>query len=217
VELETTLLDHTLENWLFFAHAQDLVGWDSGGIRDLVRGLPPPPLGGGRAVQEDALAAYQGMDRMLHTFAEGLTDEDIPDSGGGTVPYKARAHTLAVSGRTVVWAEPLRLGVERLHLIVDPGKYACVEYDKQGELRSSWRPGKPGPPGGSWSEDLPKSFDGEAVFVVTTTEKGALLEIDVTDVDDDPECEDEEDEGSVPAQLPIGCCGPSDFIWNPIP
>jgi hypothetical protein len=215
-ELDNTLLDRTLENWLFFAHAQDLVGWESGGIRDLIRGLPPPPPRSGRAAQEDALAGYDGIDGLLLTFAEGLTDESIPDPGSGarTVPYEAPAYETPISGRTMLWAEPQRFGEVRLHLVVDPGKYACVEYKEQGELRSSWRTGEPGAPGGSWSEDLPDSLDGEAVFVVTTTEKGALLEIDVTDVDDDPECEDEEDGGSAAHPCPLDYCEPSDFYWS---
>ncbi len=210
VELQTTLLDRNQENWLFFEHTEDLIGFELDGNLDLISSLSSS---GGRAAQEDALAAYDGIERMVQTFAEGLTDENIPDSGGGTVPYEARADEVPISGRTVIWAEPQRFGVERLHLIVDPGKYACVEYDEKGELRSSWRTGEPGAPGGSWSSDLPESFDGEAVFVVTTTEKGALLEIDVTDVDDDPECEDEEDEVPTPEPCPFDC-PPSDYYYK---
>jgi hypothetical protein len=220
MELETTLLDRSFTNWLFFAHAQDLIGWESGGARDLIGGLPPPPPGGGRAAQEDALAKYGGIQGLVLTFAEGLTDESIPDPGSGAqkVPYKARDYESPISGRTMLWAEPQRFGVVRLHLIVDPGKYACIEYKEKGELRSSWRPGEPGAPGGSWSEDLedlPKSLEGEAVFVVTTTKTGARLEINVTDVDDDPDCEDEEEE-SEPEPCPIElACPPSEYYnWE---
>jgi len=205
VELETTLLDRDVTNWLFFEHADEFI------TLGLIWSLPSD---GGRAKQEDALAGYDGIERLIHTFAEGLTDENIPDSGGGTVPYKVRADTVPISGRTVVWEEPQRFGVVRLHLVVDPGKYACVEYEEEGELRSSWRAGKPGKPGGSWSGDLPESLQGEAVFVVTTTEEGAAFTVEVTDVDDDPECEDEEDESEPePCPIEIGC-PPSDYYYK---
>ncbi len=206
VELETTLLDRSFENWVFFAHARESIALP------LIRQLPS---GGGRAAQENALAGYEGIDLLFHTFAEGLTDESIPDPDRDqAIWFKARAHEVPISGRTVIWAEPQRFGVERLQLVVDPGKYACIEYDEKGELRSSWRTGKPGWPGGSWSTDLPKSLQGEAVFVVTATEKGALLEIDVTDVDDDPECEDDEDGGSAPEPCPLDYCEPSGYYFE---
>jgi hypothetical protein len=214
VELETTLLDRSHTNWLFFEHAQDLFGWEFDPALELIERLPPPPKGGGRAQQEDALAKYDGIERLIHTFAQGLTDENIPDSGGGPVPYEVRAHTVPISGRTVVWEEPQRFGVVRLHLVVDPGKYACLEYEQDGELRSSWRNGAPGRPGGSWSNDLPESLQGEAVFVVTTTEEGAVFTVEVTDVDDDPECEDEEDESEpTPCPIEIGC-PPSEYYYK---
>jgi hypothetical protein len=210
-ELHTTLLDRSWTNWPFFAHAQEATALD------LIRSLPPPPSGGGRAAQEDALAEYEGIDRLFHKFAEGLTDESIPDpeSFGETVPYDARAHTVPISQPTVVWNDPKRFGVVRMYFVVDPGKYACIEYKEEGELRSSWRTGEPGAPGGSWSEDLPKSLDGEAVFVVTATETGAEFTAKVTDVDDDPDCEEEEEE-SEPEPCPIELeCPPSEYYnWE---
>ena len=113
----------------------------------------------------------------------------------------------------MVLDDPPRFGVVRLHLVVDPGKYACVEYEENGELRSSWRSGTPGSSGGSWSDDLPESLQGEAVFVVTTTEKGAAFTVSVTDVDDEPECEDEEDEEPVPTPCPLDC-PPSEYYYR---
>jgi hypothetical protein len=216
VELQTTLLDRSFTNWLFFEHTEDIIGFEADGNLDLISSLSSS---GSRAAQENALAAYMGIERMVQTFAEGLTDEDIRDSGEdiggpGPVPYKVRADTAPISGRAMFWAEPQRFGVERLHFVVDPGKYACVEYKETGELRSSWRTGKYGKPGGSWSSDLPESLEGEAVFVVTATEKDAKLEINVTDVDDDPECEDEEDGGSAGHPCPIDYCKPSAHYWS---
>ena len=211
VELETTLLDRDSTNWLFFEHANEFIGFELDGNFDLIKSLPS---GGGRAKQEDALAAYDGIERMLHTFAQGLTEFNIPDSGGGQVPYEVRADTVAISGPIVLLEDPQRFGVVRLHLVVDPGKYACVEYEPDGELRSSWRTGKPGAPGGSWSNDLPESLQREAVFVVTTTEEGAAFTVSVTDVDDDPECEDEEDESEpTPCPIELGC-RPSDYYYK---
>ena len=201
-ELATTLFDRSYSNSVFFQHLQNFVGND--GIFDIVRGLP---TSGGRPDQEDGLAAYGGIEPLLHTFAEGLTDEDIADSGGGLIPYDARADTIPISGPITVLDDPLRFGVVRLHLVVDPGKFACVEYEENGELRSSWRSGEPGSSGGSWSGDLPESLQGEAVFVVTTTEKGAAFTVSVIDVDDDPECKEDDEPSSGTCELE---CPPSE-------
>lgn len=207
-ELATTLFDRSYSNAVFFQHLQNFVGND--GVFDVVRNLP---TSGGRPQQEDDLAAYGGIEPLLHTFAQGLTDADIADSGGGSVPYDALADAIPISGPIVLLDDPPRFGVVRLHLVVDPGKYACVEYEENGELRSSWRTGEPGSSGGSWSDDLPESLEGEAVFVVTTTEKGSTFTVSVTDVDDEPECEDEEDEGSVPTPCPLEC-PPSEYYYR---
>ena len=110
--------------------------------------------------------------------------------------------------------EPKRFGLVRLHLIVDPGKYACIEYDWDGELLASWRDGDPGSPGGSWSEDLPATLQNDTIFVVTTTEDGATFGIEVLDVDDDEDCqEDPEEDKPIPTLCPLEC-PPSEYYYR---
>ncbi|MCH8814690.1 MAG: hypothetical protein IH957_06255 [Chloroflexi bacterium] len=202
-ELQTTLFERAYTNSVFFQYLENTIG--SGGIFALVRSLP---TSGGQGDQVDKLAQFGGIEELYHDFVKAMTDEAVVDTGGGTIKYDVRADKIPISGRTVILEDPKRFGVVRLHLVVDP-KYACIEYDENGELRSSWRDGEPGSPPGSWSNDLPDPLQGEAVFVVTATEDGATFTIEVTDVDDDdPECEEEEED---PDDCEIDFCEPSDY------
>jgi hypothetical protein len=202
-ELQTTLFQRAYTNFVFFQYLENMLG--GGGAFAVVRSLP---TSGGAGDQVEHLAQFGGIEELYHDFVTAMTDEAVVDTGGGTIRYDVRADTVPISGRTVILEEPKRFGVVRLHLVVDP-KYACVEYEDSGELRSSWREGDPGAPGGSWSDDLPDPLEGEAVFAVTTTEDGATFTIEVTDVhDDDPECEEEEED---PDDCEIDFCEPSDY------
>jgi hypothetical protein len=111
----------------------------------------------------------------------------------------------------------MRFGVSRIHLVVDAGQTACLRYSATDQIQASWRPGPPGRQGaGPWSQELPATFEGEAIFLSTATtpganptiESGQRLTIEVTDVVDDPaDCEDRsEADGCLVLE-----CGPSGY------
>ncbi|MET1002407.1 MAG: hypothetical protein ABWZ15_11400, partial [Acidimicrobiia bacterium] len=189
VELSTTLLDRGYTNWLFFEHA----GRDLGttGTLEIIRALP---TSGGPAQQADALAAFPGIHPLLHAFVQDLSDADVADGGGGEVPYVPPKEPVSVSGPTIIFDNPLRFGTIRWHVVVDPGQTACIDFDADNGARASWRPGDVAEPG-SWSDDLPSRLEDEAVVAVTATQNGATFTMNVTDVSDDPDCEEDEDPG----------------------
>ncbi len=211
IELSTTVLRREYENFLLFQHLFWSIGND--GIFALVRGLPPA---GGVVEQEAGLAKYPNIRERYHEYAKATTDVTIKDTGGGLVPYEPRADPVPIAGPNLVMDDPEPFGMTRLHLVVDDGKYACIEYDKVGEMLSSWRPGQPGVQG-SWSDELPAVLSGEAVVVVTTTKRGSEFTLRVTEVRDDPECEEPTDPSA------DGCitllCGPSAYyrFWEQLP
>jgi len=205
-ELGTTLLERSHTNWLFFEHSDDFV--QPPGNIAMIKTMP---TSGGRSAQEDALAGVGGIKGLLETCVQGLSDEDIPDSGGGFVSYDVPVDEAPISGPTVLFAEPQRFGVERLHVEVDPGKTACVEYEQTGDPLASWRTGASGE-SGSWSGDLPDRLEGEAVFVVTATEDETVLTISVTGVADNQDCEHEESPGATSDVEPCKIeCEPSGY------
>jgi hypothetical protein len=207
-ELDTTVVKRAYQNFIFF----QFLYWEIGneGIFNLVRKLPDS---GGEDDQLERLASDPGAE-LYHEFVKDVTDEKVLDTKTGPMHYKVRADKIQISGPIILLEDPERFGVVRLHLVVDPGKYACIEYEPNGNLHASWRMGEPGVSGGSWSDDLPESLQDEAVFVVTTTEEGATFTVSVTDVDDDdPECEDEEDDDD-PGDCVIDICPPSEYYWR---
>ena len=216
-ELGVPMVYRSAANWLFFQQ----VFWEAGneGVAALVDALPASsePLD-----HEKALAEVAGMDQFYHDFAKALTDASIGDTGGGNVPYQPQAWTIPIAGRQVVLDEPEPFGMTRLHLVIDDGKYACIEHVKAGDVVASFRPGKPGGGGavGGW-EQLPEEeevFSGELVVAVTTTKEGGEFTLNVSDVKDDPECEDDEppppDSAADPCLLEL--CGPTDYyrFWE---
>jgi hypothetical protein len=190
VELSTTLADRSFTNWVLFEYLHGVMG--AGAIMEMIAAFPP----GGDHIA--ALANYGGMSELYHDFERGLSDANIGDIGGGTVPYDPIAWELPLSGPTEVPFPVPRFGVRRLHIIVPSGQYACFETTENGEQRVSWRPGEPGQ-AGSWSDELPISFEGENVMMITTLEQGVQFKMTVTDVDDDPDCQDEEESSTPPA------------------
>ncbi|MGB8362758.1 MAG: hypothetical protein WCE80_15265 [Acidimicrobiia bacterium] len=206
-ELSTSVPDRTWTNWILFEHLHEFMG--PGGIMAMIRGFP---------TQGDliaALAGVAGMPEMYHDLERALSDSNVADVGPGTIPYEPQAWELPISGPTEVPLEVPRFGVRRLHIKVPAGQYACVDSFTQGAVRMSWRPGAPGE-AGSWSDELPFSFEGEAVMVLTSVEPGAEYTLDVTDVGDDPDCDP--DSGGGPA-TPVDCllgdiCGPSDYYFE---
>lgn len=210
VELSTTLLDRAYDNFIFFQQLAHFYGNE--GIFALISKLPSD--GGTRAEQEKALAGYRDLDDKYHEFVENVTDINIEDTGGGivaTIP-DSDSHTLA--GRTIVFDEPRPFGVTRLALAVPDDLYACIELDKSSDVQLSWREGRPAVPSGTWSNDLPDVLTGEAVVVVTTAKPNGQLTIDVTDVSDDPECEEDEEVEDRAFEC-LDLCGISDYYRYP--
>jgi len=174
---------------------------------DMVRGFPE----GGDLVA--SLAAAPGMAELYHDLERALSDANVGDVGPGTVPYDPQAWELPIAGPSEVPFEVPRFGVRRLHIEVPAGRYACVQSFSQGEVRMSWRSGAPGEPG-SWSDELPTSFEGEAVMVVSSVEPGAHYTLDIIDLSDDPDCqEDDQSDGGELTDL-CDLCGPSTYYWG---
>ena len=184
VELSTTLPERDVTNWVFFEYLDGFLG--ANGIMEMIGTFPP----GGDQVS--ALANYQGMAPLYHSFARALTDANVKDLGPGNVPYEPIAWDLPLTGPAEIPFPVPRFGVRRLHVIVPPGFYACFETTMDGEQQVSWRPGGPGEPG-EWDE-LPAVLEGQSMIVITTVGSGVQFRMDVTDVDDDPNCEEEETE-----------------------
>ncbi len=209
-ELSTTMLERRETNEYFFQLLDRSEGLE--GIRKLVDSLP---AGGGTSSQAAALRAYGSMDLLLLSFAKGLTDADIADSGGGWIPYDPPFDTIQIA-RPLVHEEkdPKPFGSIRLQLSVTPGKYACVTYD-QTDVRAAWRPGTAGPggAGASWSSDLPELLHDDAVLVVATAgsdrQTKPHFSLNVSEVRDDSNC------GSTPAPASndnCEICGFSNFF-----
>ena len=204
VELATTLADRRATNWIFFEHFHSLLG-GAEGVMGLIDSLPAAgdPMG--------ALARYEGMSVMFDDFERGLTDASISDLGPGFVPYQPIAWDLPLTGPTDVPFAVPRFGVRRLHIRVPLLHYACFETTTHGQQMVSWRPGAPGQEG-NWSDDLPSALEGESVMLITSIDDGARFEMNVTDVDDDPECRDDE-EAADECELEI-VCRSSRYFFN---
>ena len=212
-ELSTTMPERSWTNWIFFEHLHPFVGGGAG-VMDLLAGFSEP------ADLIAELSAAPGIAEIYHDLGRALSDANVSDLGPGTVPFEPQAWDLPVSGPTEVPVTVPQFGIRRIHLLVASGEYACVDSFSQGAVRMSWRAGAPGEPG-SWSEDLPGSFEGDNVIVLTSVEPGGNYTLDVTDVSDDPDC-DEEDEGtggggSDPVEdLCSELCDPSTYYWGPL-
>ena len=210
-ELGTGVLDRSYDNFIFFQELSRAYGNE--GIFDIISSLP---AGGGRDAQEAALGGYSGMPDNYHEFAEKVTDIKVVDTGGEIIPNVPDSDAITLDGPTLILADPLPFGVDRLALAVPSGKFACMEHDQSGPVRTSWRPGRPGVPSGAWSEDMPDVLTGEAVVVATATGPDGEMSIYVEDVSDEPDCE-EESEGPESDCLEI--CDPSDYyrFWDSLP
>lgn len=210
-ELSTTMPERSWTNWIFFEHLHPFNGGGAGAI-DLLAGFPAP------ADLVAALSAAPGIAEIYHDLGRALSDAEVADLGPGTVPYVPQAWDLPVSGPTEVPVTVPQFGIRRFHLQVAPGGYACVDSFSQGAVRMSWRSGAPGE-SGSWSDELPGSFEGSNVIVLTSVEAGANYTLDVIDVSDEPDC-DEDDEtanaGDPGEDLCSDFCDPSTYYWGPL-
>ena len=208
-ELETTLFHRSHTNWAFF---EDL--HTDGGVGNSLNLIAH--------LQGKDLASWGGIENSFHNFKRHLTDGLVLDIGGFNSLYSPEARQLTFSGPHVVLEEVTPFGVSRLHVTVPSGKVACVTYDEQGELRSSWRKGRPGGSGGGWTGgDLPTELKGESVFLVTATQPGAQFNMDVSKVPDEDDGCEEEEQGSGDA---VNCliediCGPTGYYlyWEQLP
>jgi hypothetical protein len=190
-ELETTLLDRSNTNWLFFEYLHP--SESTAGIFDLIRTLPPS---GGRSAQEEALRRWSGIEAGYHTYAQKMTDQTVIDLSGANVPFVPDVWEIDVGGPTVVLDEIRPFGVNRLQVVVPSGQYACVKYDNSDQLFATWRPGEWGATTFTWQQELPEVLDGDSVFALTATEEGATFSMEVQDVSDEPDCEQDEPSSS---------------------
>jgi len=207
-ELETSLVGRTFTNWVFFEYLHS-TGGGATGVLSTIGDLP------GSLNTEIA--------GRWHAFNEALTDVSVPDLGGGNVPYAPPEADGAppkvdveVSGAGEASFNVRSFGVNRLHVRVTGGSVACVEYDLENEVKTSWRMGPPGP-GSGWSGDLPQTLEGESTFLLTVTGgEGALpegiLTMRVRDVvDSADECDEEESQPSDTGDLCLEICDPSSY------
>jgi hypothetical protein len=208
-ELETSLLSRTFTNWVFFEYLHPKVG-GAKGVLGTIGNLP------GSLNTEIA--------GQWHPFNEALTDVSVPDLGDGNVPYAPPDAAGAppkvdveIAGAGEASFNVRSLGVNRLYVRVTGGPVACVEYDQENEVKTSWRMGPPGQ-GSGWSGDLPETLEGDSTFLLTVTGgEGALpegiLTIRVKDVvDSADECdEEEEEEPADPGDLCLEICDSSSY------
>jgi hypothetical protein len=205
-ELYTNLLGRTWTNWILFEYLHPLLGVE--GVLDMIASFP---IGGDHAV---ALASQPDMEDLYHGFALGLTDANIRDQGLGTVPYTPLTWELPLSEPLTTDIGIPALGVRRIHVTVPDGLHACITTFETGDQRVSRRPGAPGQPG-TWEQGIPGDLEGESMLVITSTRPGALIGIEVTDVSDNPDCEESQDPNATPTTLgECDLCGPSRYYWN---
>lgn len=206
-ELTSTLPERGLTNWVLFEYLHSLLGVE--GNLATIGGFP---VGGDHVA---ALAAFSDTPELFHDFERALTDANVPDLGPGTVPYEPRVWEIPLTGPTDAPFTVLPFGVKRILITVPEGLYGCFETFQTGEQKSSWRRGAPGEPG-SWDEVPPAVLEGETTLVVTAVKPGAEMTIEVTDVSDDPDCEEQDDGVSPPTTLgDCGICGPSQYYSKP--
>lgn len=208
-ELTTTVPQRQWTNWILFEHFTAFLGRQ--GVVDIIRGLPES----GDLVS--ALAGSPSVAEMFHDLGRALSDANVSDLGPGLVPYDPPAWDLVVSAPLEVPVTVPQFGVRRIHMTVPSGKYACADSFSQGQVRMSWRPGAPGEPG-SWFDELPESFEGEAVIVLSSVEPGSHYTLDVHDVSDEPDCEEDEETGDALGPILDLCraiCDPSSYYWAP--
>lgn len=175
--------------------------------------------GGGPESVVDLRADFPtSLDPYLHDYNLELTNGVIHDVGANHSYSDPPSTRLDVFGPMEEKLTPSTFGLKRVHVIVQPGKFACLNTSSTGNVRVSWRTGRPGTTG-SWS-DPPDVIEGESVFVVTALRAGASFDLEVTDVSDEPDCEEEEAPGGdIIGPILDLCqeiCDPSTYYWGPL-
>ena len=211
VNRTTTVFDFSYANGLLFQYFEQEMGFE--GIFTLIRNLP---TGGGRAEQEVALSLGPGMKEMFCTFGEALIDGSVRDSGGGDVPIKLEYPTIVVTGPDSISLAFKPFGLGRARFEVEECRRAHFRFE-WGPVRDSGRPEADD----QWAPfpgTLGTKDDDDRVLIITSLEgtEVPLAITEVEDIDDDPECEDEDDAGG-PVEVPTPCpleCPPSEYYWR---
>ncbi len=200
-ELSTPVDERSLSNMAFFEYVDAALGLQ--GTMDAVGTFAASGLG-----------SVPSIEGLLHEYAKSLADGFIQDQAGTHV-YAPPAERMPLSQGQTISADIAAFGVERIHVVVPAGNYACLEYPDASNLdiSASWRAGAPGE-SGDWTSALPSTIQGEGVFVVTAADPGGSFSIKVTDLDNDPKC-DEDEESTHPA-IPTPCpfCDPSQYFFK---
>ena len=204
-ELGTPMMERQAGNWLFFQY----LWWTQGleGVIGLVDRLP----GSVQPIDhEQAVAGIAGMEEIFHTFVEQLSDAAVLDSGGGNFAYQPESQRLPISGEATIQRGVQPFGTKRLHLVIEPGMFGCIESSTEGEVRLTYRTGAPGGGGGAWemlpTEETP--YSGELVVVGTSTQPDGSFSLTVNKVTDEEDCEEEEEPPPISTCLscPVSTC-----------
>jgi len=203
----TSVFDLSYANGLFFQYLEQEIGLN--GIFALIMSMP---TSGGRSEQEANLASYPGMKELYQRYAEAMIDGEIADTGGGNVDFKLTYPKITVTGPDQATASFKPFGVARIGIAVNDCKRAHfdvkwdpAEHSARPEASASW---------GSLPGVMPTGLgDAHDRVLVATAREETKVEIKVTDVEDDPVC----DETSAPPPFPEPCdlpCPPSEYYWR---
>jgi hypothetical protein len=212
-ELYTTMTERKSTNWVFFEYLHSQSSAEA--VMNLMRGLPE---NGDLAA---ALAGVPNIPEVFHDLSRAMSDSQVPDIGGGNVPYGPDSWQVILASPKTFDRELSQFDTNRYRLEVPSGQYACDVTVTSSGAEVSWRSGAPGVPG-DWSEDVPDPLEGNSVLLVTSASEGASFSFEVGKVGDDPDCEDEEDEeagGDIIGPILDLCeeiCDPSSYYWGPL-
>lgn len=209
IELTTSMTLRLSTNWVFWEFLQTQASAQV--VADLMRGLP---ASGDLAA---ALAGVPDVSVVYHRLAQAMSDSQVPDIGGGNIPYDPESSQVVLSSAKKFDRDLSRFETHRYRLEVPSGRFACdVEVTADG-AEVSWRAGAPGTPG-AWSEDVPDTLEGESVLVVTSVQEEASIAFEAAEVGDDPDCEDEDPStGNALDEFLDQCgeiCDPSSYYWG---
>lgn len=204
-----SLLDQAYANVLFLQFLDEVVGKEQ-----IFKLLASMPTRGARAEQEEAFAAFTGMEVLFHKFVERMIDGKIVDAGPTLVPFKMTYKTIQISRPVSATLDLKPFGIVRRQLVVSDCKIAHFEFDWR-LAKDSARPASAS--SSAWAPfptDLPAG-SGDAndrVYTLASTRK-TKVDVAVTELKDDPApgCEKDDPKDSPPASLGCLTCGPSQY------
>ncbi|MGA9596288.1 MAG: hypothetical protein WBV06_09030 [Acidimicrobiia bacterium] len=176
-ELETSLFDRAYTNSIFFQHLLSTGSIES--LFDLVASLPTDD---GMQLQKDAMAGYPGMIEKHHEYAQTVTDEMIVDSSQEFGDYAMTDDNFpeveVTNPGTVLVANLVPFQLARRHVVVPPGKQACLTWDDSNFIVTK-RDHPIGPNQPEWSPlltMLPPVLEesGDVALVVTARNPGTF-------------------------------------------